>query len=63
MIQVALSRTPGVFWPRIAEIEAHKPTTRFDTPIPADFAVGGISKQLARLVKTTNQSMDYCLSF
>ena len=57
MTQAALVKKLGVSRPRIAEIEAHKPTTSFDTLIPAYFAVGGTSEEFAALVKQTDQSI------
>ncbi len=59
MTQAALARKLGLSRPRIAEIEARKPSTSFDNLIPAFFAVGGTSEEFAQLVKRTDESMSY----
>lgn len=59
LTQAALAKRAGMARPRIAEVEASRPQTSFDTILPVYFAVGGTSAEFADLVRATDQSMTY----
>ena len=59
LTQAALAKRAGMARPRIAEIEACRPQTSFDTILPVYFAAGGTAAEFADLVRATDRSMSY----
>ena len=57
LTQADLAKRASVARPRIAEIEAFRPQTSFDTILPVYFAVGGTAAEFAAFVLATDQSI------
>ena len=59
LTQAALAKRLGVSRPRIAEIEAKKPSVSLDSLFPAFWAVGGTTAELLAIVRRTDDSASY----